>query len=357
MKTWCLFLAFSLHFVAGFTLAQPTATPVFVAPVQSTPFFDEVEALGTLQSNENVNLTSTVTERVTAINFEDNQRVKRGTVLVEMDVTQELAELAEERSRLEEAERQVARLQPLVQRGAASRSSLDEQERELKTAQARVRGIRSRIAERRIVAPFDGVVGIRNLSIGALAQPGTEIVTIDDDRRMKLDFSVPEIFLSTLKRGITIKAESVAYPGRQFAGTVASIDSRIDPVTRAVRARALLDNTEGLLKAGMLMRIHLQKAPRQALVIPEEALIVRGDENAVMLVQPGEPATVVRQVVAIGARRKGEVEILSGLSEGQQIVTHGALRLRPGAAVEIRAVDTGNQPLSELLKPSTDGEN
>jgi len=336
-------------------LAQKNATPVFVAPVQKLAFFDEVEALGTLKSRQNVNLTTTVTERITAINFEDNQRVKKGDVLVVMDTSEERAELAEERSRLENAQRQIERLEPLVQRGAASRSGLDDQRREMATADARVQAIRSRINERRLVAPFDGVVGIRDISVGALAQPGAQIVTIDDDRVMKLDFAVPEVFLSTLKIGISIEAESKAYPDRLFTGTIASVNSRIDPLTRSIQARALLDNQDGLLKAGMLMRVLLQKKPRAALVIPEEALIVLGDETAVMVIVPGEPATVRRQVVEIGNRRKGEVEIISGLKEGQQVVTHGALRLRPGAAVEVRAVDQGNQALSELLDQAPAG--
>ncbi len=345
----CRLILVLLLLTPSLSLAQPAVTQVFVAPVQKLAFFNEVEALGTLQSRENVNLISTVTERITAINFTDNQRVKQGDVLVVMDSAEERAQLAEELSRLEQARRQIERLKPLVQRGAASRLLLDEQEREMQTAQARIQGIRSRINERRLVAPFDGVVGIRNISVGALAQPGTQIVTIDDIRVMKLDFAIPEIFLSTLKIGINIEAESSAYPEQLFTGTIASINSRIDPLTRLIQARALLDNQDGLLKAGMLMRILLQKKPRMALVIPEEALTVRGEEHAVMVIEPGEPPTARRQVVQIGTRRKGDVEILSGLAEGQQVVTHGALRLSPGAPVEVRAIDQGNQPLIELL--------
>jgi membrane fusion protein (multidrug efflux system) len=353
--TICRLILVLLLLIPSSSLAQKAATPVFVAPVQKLAFFDEVEALGTLKSRHNVNLTTTVTERITAINFEDNQRVKKGDVLVVMDTAEERAELAEERSRLENAQRQIERLEPLVQRGAASRSGLDDQRREMATAEARIQAIRSRINERRLVAPFDGVVGIRDISVGALAQPGTQIVTIDDDRVMKLDFAVPEVFLSTLKVGISIEAESKAYPDRFFTGTIASVNSRIDPLTRSIQARALLDNQDGLLKAGMLMRVLLQKEPRMALVIPEEALIVRGDETAVMVIVPGDPATGRRQVVEIGNRRKGEVEIISGLQEGQQVVTHGGLRLSPGAAVEVRAVDQGNQTLTELLDQTPAG--
>ena len=328
---------------------SPAPTPVFVANVERVDFVDEIEALGTLQANENVDLTSTVTERVTRINFEDNQRVTQGDILVEMDAAEEEAELVEEQARVREAESQANRIRPLVTRGVSSQSVLDERERELDTARARLKAIQSRIDERRVIAPFDGVVGIRNISVGALAQPGTLITTIDDDSVMKLDFSIPEIFLASLEPGIQVEATSSAYPDRVFSGTISSVDSRVDPITRSVRARAILQNQDGLLKAGMLMLIQLNKNPRQAIVIPEESLITVGEENAVMVIQNGEQTTVLRQIVELGARRKGEVEILNGLEVGQQIVTHGTLRVRPGAIVEVKAVEENNETLTDLL--------
>lgn len=324
-------------------------TPVFVANVERVFFVDEVEALGTLQATENVNLTSSVTERITKINFDDNQRVKQGYVLIEMDVSEEQAELAEETYRLDEALSQVERVRALVKRSSASKSTLDERERELNTAKARLNAIQSRINQKRIVAPFDGVVGFRNISVGALAQPGMLITTIDDDRKMKLDFSIPEIFLSSLNIGLTIEAKASAYPKQIFKGTVTSVDSRIDPITRSVMARAVLSNEDRLLKAGMLMSVQLNKNPRQTLIIPEEALVTIGNENAVMLVQNSEKLSVKRQVVELGSRRKGAVEILSGISEGQQVVTHGTLKVRDGSLISIRAIEKENEPLDVLL--------
>jgi membrane fusion protein (multidrug efflux system) len=329
-------------------------TPVFVAPVKIVDFSETIEALGTLNANENVNLTSTVTDRITAVSFEDNQKVAKGDVLIEMDASQEEAELAEEQSRLLEAQRQVNRIRPLVKRGASTQAILDERERELATAQARIKAINARLDERRIRAPFDGVVGMRNISVGSLAQPGILITTIDDISKMKLDFSVPEVFLASLRSGLQVEASARAYPDRVFKGTISSIDSRIDPITRAVMARALIDNEEGLLKSGMLMRIDLQKSPRQTLIIPEEAIITAGNTQFVMLVQEGEDGKTIakKQMVEIGARREGEVEILVGLSEGQQIIIHGTSRVRPGAAVTIKAVKNNNETLKELLNQS-----
>lgn len=328
-----------------------SAIPVFVRDVREVSFADEVETLGTLQANENVDLRSPVTERVTKIHFEDNQRVSRGDLLVEMDTTQERAQLIEAKARQERSQRQVDRLKPLVARGAASASALEEQLRELEAARSSIKEIQSRIDERKIVAPFDGIVGLRNISVGTLAQPNLLIVTLDDDRTMKMDFSVPEVFLSSLKPGIQVVASARAFPDEVFIGTISSVDSRVNTRTRAVAARAVLDNKDGWLKAGMLMRVTLKKNPRRTLVVPEESLVKMADKSYVMLVneQDGKHQVEKRQV-EIGARRRGEVEVRAGLSEGMKVVTHGVLKVRDGVEVEIRGVDNGDQSLTDLLK-------
>lgn len=356
-----IFLAIPISYLlSGAAHAQNAPVPVFVTDVERQDFSDEIEALGTLQANENVELTATVTELVTRIHFEDGQRVEKGALLVEMDTAEERALQAEEQSRLEEARRQVERLKPLIARGAASKSALDEAELELKTAQARMKALDSRIAQRQISAPFNGVLGLRNISEGALVQPGTRITTIDDDAVMKLDFSVPEVFIAVLKPGMDIEAETDAYPGEIFKGTLSSVDSRIDPVTRAIAVRALLENPDFRLRPGLLMRVRLSKNPRQALLIPEEALLVQGERSSVFVVVPGEgdspSAKAESRTVETGARRGGEIEILSGLKDGEQIVTHGTLKLRPGAAVIVKAVDSGNESLGALLKQNTGAE-
>ena len=329
-------------------------TPVIVTELGEQAFSETVEALGTLRANESVDLTSTVTELVTAVNFDDGQRVKKGDVLIEMDTSEERAELAEQRSFLDEAQRQVNRLTPLVKRGAASESSIDTQRREAQGARARIQAIESRIAKRIIKAPFDGVVGLRNISVGAVAQPGAELTTIDDDAVMKLDFAVPSVFVATLKPGLSIEAESAAYPSRVFKGTVSSVNSRIDPVTRSIVARALIDNPKGELRPGLLMRVELEKSPRQALVVPEEAVVPVGNENFVWIVvdKDGQPVAE-RRTVTLGTRQFGGVEVLTGLSPGERVITHGTLRMRPGAPLTITAVEDGDEPLDSLLKQTS----
>lgn len=340
--------------VAGPVIAQGApaeVTPVVVSTVSYKQFTDKVEALGTLKANESVDLTATVTEHVTKILFEDGQRVKKGDVLVEMDSSEEQAELQEQKSFLAEAERQVNRLEPLVKKGAASASNLDTLRRESLAAEARIEAIQSRIDKRIIRAPYDGVLGLRNISVGALAQPGTVITTIDDDSVMKLDFSVPEVFISTLKPGIEIQARTKAFPNEVFAGHISSVDSRIDPVTRSIVARALIENPEGHLKPGLLMTVNVAKDPRKALVLSEEALIPQGANNFVLVIdKQGDKVTSVRRQVELGSRQFGIVEVISGVSAGEQVVTHGTLRVRPGAELEITAVEDEDTPLNKMLR-------
>ncbi len=332
------------------------AVPVIVKAVVNDRFVDRVEALGTLRANETVVLTATVSEIVTEVHFEDGQRVSAGTILVEMTDEEEQALIEEERSTLTEAQKQYDRLRPLVERGAASTSLLDQRRREYDSAKARLRAIESRLRDRLIIAPFAGVVGLRDVSVGALIEPGDVITTLDDDSVMKLDFTVPSIYLASLTTGLPIVATSPAFAGRRFEGTVASIDSRIDPVTRAIVVRAILPNPERLLKPGLLMSVELLKNPRDALVIPEEALIPTGRDNHVLVVDPSaDPTVAQRRQVIIGSRRPGEVEIVEGLEAGELVVVDGTVRARPGQPVTIVAVDDGDAPLARLLNGEGNG--
>ncbi len=336
-------------------LATPTSarqpTPVIISEAKLDMFNDRVEALGTLRANESVEITATITDTVTKIHFEDGQRVAEGDILVEMTNTEEHAVLEEEMSTLAEAEKQLNRIEPLVRQGAATQTLLDERRRDFETARARLRQIESRLQDRLILAPFSGVVGLRNISVGALVEPGDLITTLDDDTVMKLDFSVPAIHLDTLKTGLTIETTAPAFGKRVFTGKISSINSRIDEVTRSVVARAILPNEEGLLRPGMLMSVTLLKNPRQVVVIPEEALLPQGSTNYVLLVdRSSDPVTTEKREVRIGKRRPGEVEIREGLSVGDFVVVHGGLRTIPGNPVKVVAVDSGDETLEQMLK-------
>jgi membrane fusion protein (multidrug efflux system) len=332
------------------------AAPVIVKMAETGRFVDRVEALGTLRATESVALTATVAETVTAVHFEDGQRVEKGTILVEMTNEEEHAQIEAELSTLREAKKQYERLQPLVARGAASISLQDQRRREYQTAKARLRALESRLKDRLVVAPFSGVLGFRNVSIGTLIEPGDIVTTLDDDSVMKLDFTVPAIYLAALRKGLPIEAVTPAFPNRVFEGTVAAIDSRVDPVTRAITVRAELPNTDFVLKPGLLMTVNLLKNARDVLLIPEEALIPSGRENAVLIVdRTVDPPVARRKTVSIGSRRPGTVEIVSGLSPGAFVVVDGTQRAKHGQPVSIIAVDSGDEPLTRLLSRSPKG--
>jgi len=331
--------------------ASPPATKpvaVIVSEVRVDRFVDRVEALGTLKANESVSVTANETESVSSIYFDDGQRVEAGEILVEMTSAEEHALLEEAQARVAEAERQYERVKSLVAQRSASESLLDERKRDLDTARALLVAIESRLADHLVKAPFAGVLGLRNISPGALVEPGTLITTLDDDSVMKLDFAVPSVFVPDLKLGLGIVAEARAYGNRRFEGEIRSIDSRVDPATRSIQLRALFPNPDRTLKPGVLMQVALLRNPRDALVVPESALLHQGQEHFVMMVGDGDVAE--RRQVRIGARRLGEVEIVDGLAAGDRVITHGNDKARPGQQIAIKAVDDGTKSLREMLE-------
>jgi membrane fusion protein (multidrug efflux system) len=343
------YLMIGLIFFSGLVVAGPPAEiPVFVTETKRATIEDRIEALGTLRANESVELTASVTETVTAINFDDGDRVNTGQVLVQMTNDEEHAQLREARVTVDEARRQYERIKSLRAQQSASESQLDEQQRVWEASRARLAAIESRLADRLIRAPFAGVVGLRNVSIGALVEPGDIITTLDDDSVMKLDFSVPAVFLATLVPGLPVTASTRAWQGRRFEGQVKSLDSRVDPVTRTLIARALLSNPDHVLRPGMLMQVELLGQQRESIVIPEECLVAQGLKQYVFVVDPADN-TVERREIGIGTRRPGEVEVIKGLVANELVVTDGTLKLRAGAKVSIHTRDDGTTPLHQLL--------
>jgi membrane fusion protein (multidrug efflux system) len=325
-------------------------TPVIISTITTDQFVDEVEAIGTLRANETVTLAATVTETITAINFEDGQRVKKGDILVEMTNAEEKANLDQQRALVNEASRQLERTRDLARNGAASKTTLDERQRQYSAARAGMAALQSRLEDHIIVAPFDGIVGLRNLSVGALVQPGTTITTLDDDSVMKLDFAIPSVFMTTLTPGISIVAKADGFE-EKFSGTVSSINSQIDPATRAVMVRAIIPNPEGLLKPGLLMKVSLLKNPREVVIVPENAIIPEGRKHFVLVADEAQtPPVAERREIQVGARRPGAAEVLSGLKAGEKVIVHGTMMARPGALLSITAEQKPGEALSDILK-------
>ena len=295
------------------------------------PWSDSIEALGTASARESVSITARVSQTVAQVRFESGDTVRAGDVLVTLANRAELAGLNEASAQYAEAQKLYDRQRTLAQRQLVSASQLDTQRAVRDAAKGRVDQVRAQVADHVITAPFMGVLGLREVSPGSLVSPGTQITTLDDTSRIKLDFSVPERYMSSLRTGQPVLASSDAYPGEEISGSVASVGSRVDPVTRSLSARAEFDNAEGKLRPGMLMRVRLQQASRTVLQVPELSLQQVGPQAFVFRV--GEDSKVEQVPVRIGARRPGWVEILEGIKAGDRIVVEGIVKLKPGASV------------------------
>jgi membrane fusion protein (multidrug efflux system) len=325
-------------------------TPVIVMSAYKDKFVDKVEAIGTLRANESITLSSTVTEIATAINFTDGQRVKKGDILVEMTNEEEKSLLDQQRALVNEASQKMNRALELVPSGASSKALLDERQNDYTSAKAALAALQSRLDDHIITAPFDGVVGLRNISAGTLLQPGTIITTLDDDSIMKIDFSVPSVFISSLVTGMKIKAKSSGFADT-FEGEVSAIDSQIDEITRSIAVRAILPNPERKLKPGLLMTVELQKDARENVCIPESGIVPEGKKHFVYTVNEENNSFLVqKREVIIGTRKEGFVEIKSGLQEGERFVTQGTMMVRDGAKIKITAEQKKGESLDDVLK-------
>src|SRR5882672_4603830 len=298
---------------AGGSAGGKGGTEVVVGIAVRKDFPYELEALGTARANEAIEVTAKTSNIISAIRFREGQPVRRGDVLVELDPAQAAADLAEAQAALGESKSQYQRSVELFGTKALSQAQLDQIEATLKANQAKVEAARSRLGDTIIRAPFDGRVGLRRVSLGSLVSPGAVITTLDDISEIKVDFSVPEAHMSAVQPGLTVHAGTTAYPNVSFQGTVQSVDTRVDPVSRAFNVRAILPNRDGALKPGMFLTVRLVESSTDAIVVPEQALLPEEGRQFVYVVVQGK---VDKREIRIGRRRPGEVEVLEGLAAG-----------------------------------------
>ncbi|MBI1905070.1 MAG: efflux RND transporter periplasmic adaptor subunit [Rhodocyclales bacterium] len=316
---------------------DPEASAVIVETARAAPhpMPDQVSAVGTLRSNESAVLRPEVSGRISAIHFVEGRPVARGVPLLELDASMQRAELQQARANLELAEAHFQRTVDLFQRKFVSQSARDEAASKLEIARAQVRLAQARLERMRILAPFDGTVGIRNVSVGDFVKDGEALINIEDISTLKVDFRLPERYLPLIRPGLTLEVRSDTLPDERFSATVAAIDPLIDAQGRAVVVRARLANADGRLRPGMFVRVLVTLAQRPEVVsVPEEALVAApGDVQYVFQVVDGKARRVE---VRTGARRDTRVEIVDGLKNGDVVVTAGQLKLREG--VPVRAV-------------------
>ena len=307
--------------------APATVTTTVLAPL---PWSDTLEALGTAAARESVTITAKVSEKVEQVHFDSGDQVRAGQVLVTLSDRAQSAGVGEASAALAEAQKTFERTQALAAQKLVAANQLDVARAARDAARARLAAQQAGVGDRVIVAPFAGVLGLRQVSPGSLVTPGTVVTTLDDVSGILLDFSVPERNLGALAVGNPVRATSDAFPGQTFEGRITSVGSRVDASTRALAARAEFDNPQGRLRPGMLLKVQLEQATRQALQVPELALDQLG-EQAFLYRVAGDKVEHVP--VKIGARRPGWVEILGGVQAGDRVVVEGIVKLKDGAKI------------------------
>ncbi|OFW99360.1 MAG: hypothetical protein A3D94_02290 [Alphaproteobacteria bacterium RIFCSPHIGHO2_12_FULL_66_14] len=294
---------------------------------------ETVTAVGTFRSNESVVLRPEVASRVKSINFEEGQKVKRGQVLVQLDAAMEDATVAQAEAAYQLSKANNDRQKVLGARQIATERSVDEAHAALKRDEAALQLARARLEKFTLIAPWDGVVGLRKVSVGAYINVGQEIVNIEQIDPLKVDFRVPENFLASVRVGQEIAVTADAFPGRNFPGKVFAIDPLVDEQGRAVVVRALIDNSDELMRPGVFARVTLTLNIRDnAMFLPEQALMPVGERHSVFKVVGGK---ALLTSVEIGRRQNGEVEVTKGLSPDDLVVSAGQIKLRNGAPVQV----------------------
>lgn len=318
------------------------------AKVEVARITDDTQAVGSLRSRRGVVLRPEVSGRITQLNFADGQRVRKGQVLVQFDDQLPLAQVQQSMAELSIAQANQKRNQELVAQNFVSQRSLDESAANLQVAQARLSLAQATAARLKIVAPFDGIVGIRLVNVGDYLKDGADIVNIEDIDALFVDFRLPERFQSKVRRGQTAMLDIDALPGRRFTAQVQAIDPLIDANGRSVGVRGCIDNRQLQMRPGMFARVNAVFGEREnARIIPEEAIIPQGGRQFVLKLLPGPSAdtrTTKRVEVKVGLRRPGRVEILEGLDAGDTVVTTGQQRVqKDGTVVSLADLSAGNR--------------
>ena len=306
------------------------ATLVKVVTVLNKTQSIDIESLGTSRANQAIFINSAQDDYIKSVHFKDGDIVKAGQLLIQLNNAQEKAQVLELTVNLKEDKRQLNRLTKLAKTQSTAKSLLDEQQAKYESSLAQLEAAKVKLSEMSIKAPFDGMLGQRLVSQGAYITSSSEITTLDDISIIKVDFNIPEKYLSHLHTGMNVKAKSPAYHDKFFNGEVTHIGSRVNPTTRSVLITARFTNQNHQLRAGMLLHTYLQLSELTALQVPEKSIIPIQENHFVYIV---EDNTAVKKQVEIGVRHSGLVEIKSGLNEGDVIITEGIIKIKQGSTV------------------------
>jgi membrane fusion protein (multidrug efflux system) len=331
----------------------PRAAGVEVARVERVSLQDDAQSVGTLRSRQSVMLRPEVAGRVKALGFRDGARVRRGQLLVQLDDTLQRAEVRQAQAQVSIAQATLKRNQELVAESFVAQRVLDESAANVQVVEAQLALASARLSRMAIVAPFDGTVGIRNVSLGDYVKDGADLVNLEDISSLYVDFRLPERYQGKLRPQQLVVLALDALPGRNFEARVEAIDPLLDANGRSMGVRAVLPNTLGDKRPGMFARVTvLFSINPAALVVPEEAIVPQGDRQFVIKVvapsalpagtaklPPDTQFVSQKQEVKLGVRRAGQVEIIEGLADGQTVVVAGQQRLqRDGTPLRIVAL-------------------
>ncbi|KQW00664.1 RND transporter [Rhizobacter sp. Root1221] len=321
---------------------------VEVARASSMRLLDETLAVGSLRSRQGVVLRPETSGRVSRLGFADGARVRRGQLLVQLDDTLQRAQLAQAKAQSSIARTNLQRNRDLASQNFVSQSAVDQSAAALEVAEAQVALAQAQLVRMRMLAPFDGVAGIRLVNVGDYVKDGADLVNLDDVAAMYVDFRLPEGVLSRLKAGQSVDVTLDGLPGRSFKGRVEAFDSQLDANGRSLLVRASIANDEGVLRPGMFARARLVFSTREeAVVVPEEALVPQGGRQFLVKVTDGPAGPTSQRLEAkLGLRVPGKVEILQGLQAGDLVVTAGQARLMRGDGLPVKVVQVGEAAAS-----------
>ena len=313
---------------------------------------DDINAVGTIRSNESVVIRPEVSGRIVKLNFNDGQQVKKGQLLIAFDSTVNQAEVQQAKAELGIARANFERTADLARQKFISERARDESQANVQVLEAKLALAEARLSKLEIRAPFSGIVGIRNVSVGDYVKDGTDLVNLEDISSVKVDFRVPERYLDLVQRGQGIEVVVDALPGKPFRARVDAIDPQVDSSGRSALLRGRIDNFESRLKPGMFARVKLILAEREnAMVVPEESIVPQGNKVTVWKVVDGKAQ---RTEVKTGLRRAAKVEIVQGLQPGEVIVTAGQIRLsKDGTPVRIaQFIGPDGKPAAASIAPA-----
>ncbi len=327
--------------MAAMSKMAPPPTAVTTAIAKRERWQPALSAIGSLKAVNGVTVSTDLAGIVSEIAFQSGTPVKKGDLLVKLDTKQEEAQLRSAEARRDLAKVNLDRQRELVKDGAVAQSEYDSAETEYRRAVAAVDEARALIARKTIVAPFDGLLGIRQVDLGQYLNVGAPVVPLQSVHPIHVEFALPQQNLDQIAVGQKLRLKAAGLGGEQFEGEITAIDSRLDEATRNIAIQGTIKNEDGKLRPGMFVNVEVLLPEKEVISIPASSISYAPYGNSVFVVKNGR---VQQQFVTLGQTRGDQVAVLSGLHEGDEVVSSGAFKLRSGLPVQVNNnVQPGNE--------------